>query len=342
MKLIYFPFTYISESTQTAISSFFRRIAVFQSDETALPAFMRSLYASGFLEIITPVKGNETALQDLISSFKMWGNALDDKNRTYFKTRKGEVPFFTEVSSSKIKADLRQAMKSGKDMASQKPEEKMNQSDILLRARMILQLAQELDIESDEFQNGMQKYQEMEHLLFENIKCRLTEDNTELNRYRKDIDRDTSKENKLEERIMAWSLLLPYCKEETGIFITDKREVVNFLKEFSVLKDIAFHVGPIPAGHNDEDVFTKFYAVLEETLIQLARGNITNPEDIQIHQPVFGDNQETWMLEVYLVKGESAVRFFNKGLAIHTPVSENILNNKESMNTVICLIHRNN
>lgn len=340
MKFIYFPFTYISASSHRALSAFFRKITVFQADLKHTPPAMAPLAASGFLERITPAPGYEARLRERIASFKRWGESMDDKERTACRAALAEPPFFTEHSSSRIRADIRKSLLSGKSPAKDKPAKQVTEEDRILWAYMILELAMEWDMKTDEIATDFTHYREMEKRLFDSVRDTLSEDPSDLAPLSDgDLSEPAGKE-KIEERMLAWSILLPFYQEESGVFITDKKEVVDHLQEFSGLGETVFRLGPVPCGPERMEEKASFHAALETRLIQLARGEADSVEEISLSSKSSAHREKKRAsLDLYMARGLSPSLFFRKaGLCTEASVGGAPSSSMESINTVVCLI----
>jgi len=134
---IYFPFTYLSASTATALQACLGSFAVYQPSGLGIPESLRRQEKDGWVDIRVPEQPGAEKLDRILKAYTQWAALHQGNQLDYLKARGTAVPFFEEVSTAQIKADI-------KGTGVPRP------TDPLFNARLFLQAAQEFDAQNDE------------------------------------------------------------------------------------------------------------------------------------------------------------------------------------------------
>ena len=337
MDVFYFPFTYMPEKSIAALRPLFKKLIFFQTDEMFLPDAMKSSVADGDVVMSIPVPGQGKKIVEMLSIFRNWGQSLDGKNRKYFKVQNEEIPFFSDMSVSKIKSDLSKGTLS-KGKASESVPKSLTPEDIVSQAGLFLQLAQDLDVESEEVETGLRKYLEMENVLFDEIKGGAQEDDLNFSASLGDPTPGGTREDNLESRLAAWSILFRYVENCDGVFVTDSEAVFRHLEEKGGIGEAICRL-PVPGDMSDPSAFQ---TTVEDLLLQLSRGGVDTADMERVVLPEDQGALTTSMLEVYVVQGVPPRNFFADMMPKNfVPEEADMDSDHTKMNTVLCLIRQN-
>ena len=231
MTPIYFPHTYVTRSVMEDVQACFSPVVLYQPCAADIPPLLREWEKRGQVELRVPVPTEEEKLATLLTDFRNWAALHRDKrgiDLAYFKTRNDRWPFFDETSSAWILADIK-----GKRLAETPPYETR-----LLTARLLLRIAQEMDVQNDSLVTDLQRAAEMEQTLFRHLRGDEALPRQETGALR--VAPGEGADYMLKERIGAWSLLavadaVQRGPKASGIFVTASRSVVEYLTESGAL-----------------------------------------------------------------------------------------------------------
>ena len=325
MKPIYFPFTYISEPVLEAISPFFRQVVVYQPSSLNIPESMQKLANSDLLEIRIPVKGDENKISNILKDYKTWANIHQGSGgMAFFKTNPDMIPFFDDLSTSQIKADIK------KKREKYQAEEKQ---DSLLNARIFLHIAQEFDIQNWEIDKDLLLLEEKTLNLIDNLKG---ED--ELSFKGNDIEKalkiDYQSDYMTLDRIIAWTHMLQYDQDVSGLFITHNRSAIEHLVEKTPEAKIVLSIDSIPLTDSRDEKKEKWQNSFMEQLELILENSLPVSEDIKIKSPFDKNDGKKVSLTLYLIPGESPYKFFTRR-AWHKTRAKEINKESEFSNTLI-------
>ena len=163
MKPIYFPTTYVSPPAAAAMRALFPSVVICQAFAGRLPADMSTLQESGFLDVLTPVAGDEQRLDEVVREFQQWG-----------RLHAGGAGLHAACWGQRLQADSLAEDGSSSQLVSQIKRRLISargptESDRLMPARVFLHLAQEFDRQSYEIQRDLawheKKSAELLHVL---------------------------------------------------------------------------------------------------------------------------------------------------------------------------------
>ncbi len=323
MKPIYFPFTYISEPVLEVLSAFFKQIVVYQPSSLNIPESMQKLTDSNLLELRIPVKGDENKIDNILQDYKRWANVHNGSDLSYFKTNPDEVPFFNDSSTLQIKADIKKR--------SQKHQTEKKQ-DTLLNARVFLHIAQEFDVQNWEIDKDLLSFEEKSVNLIDNLKG---EDKSSFkgNDRKKALKIEHQSDYMTIDRIVAWTHLLQYDQDMSGLFITNNRSAIEHLIEKTPEAKIVLNIDSIPLTNSDDENRKKWQNSLNEQLELILGDSLPASEGIKIKSPFDKNDGKKVSLTLYLVPGESPYKFFTRSAWHKTPAEE--INKETSLNNIL-------
>jgi len=180
---------------------------------------MQKLADEGVIYMKVPVSGDEARLEALKKEYKEWGELHQKSDAAFLKAIGERIPFFDDTFSTQLASQIRKI---------QNENNSKEKSDILFNARLFLCLAQDYDLIQDGINKDLVSVYEMEKKLLE----RLTHDDEAF--FTKNTGTplkasDDSGKYKIKERIEAWTCLMSKDKEKPRLFITESRDVFDFI-----------------------------------------------------------------------------------------------------------------
>jgi len=332
MKPIYFPFTYISKPVAEALYACFGKTIIYQPSSKSIPEEIHKLAECGVLGIRIPAKKNEEKLSVILKEYNAWAN-LHRGSRgiqlDFFKAGRNKIPFFDDLSTSQIKADI-----TGKTPARNEPDPDFN-------ARIFLSIAQEFDIQSDKIFQDMVSFETARMDLIKSLKG---EDETSpLVPGYKDEFKSVNLADydyMIQERIEAWTLLMcydpmQYREEMSGLFVTSSRQAIDYLLEKTPEIENVFSIDAIPIVENQVEKSAKwpkdlmeYLEIVVESSRPLKCDNFTIvPDDLKCETKA--------SLSLYLVSGESPLEYFSRFLRVNSTCGEIEKDRVKFKNTLI-------
>jgi len=226
MKAVYFPFTYLPESTARQLTRLVGPVVVYQPLEPLIPAEMKDLESKGLIEIRTPVAGDEERLRAALAEFTEWARMNPGKSTAgagFLGARQGEVPFFDETAVNRIRSDIKNYGRSGRSDA---------KTDEGFSARLFLALAQENDRAVDSLGQDLDRFRAMEKDFLEALK---DADEAAFSRkaYGGTLWHEDRGARSTGQRIRAWANLAAADGNLPEVMITTSPAVADLLLETS-------------------------------------------------------------------------------------------------------------
>ena len=232
MTPIYFPFTFISEPILAELGDCFGKIVVYQSSRMNIPENMTAWEKNGKIDIRLPVEGDEEKIDKIFQEFETWAELHQRGELSLLKTQAGKIPFFNDDAISQIKLDIKR--QGHKKSLREEPE-------LLLNARLFLQMAQEHDLQNDALRQDLLSFEAMEQHLIKDLKGETLSSSTDNAPYRSVATADAG-QYMTKERIDAWVRIMLHDRQQSGLFITHSRAVIEHLlddaPEAQILQDI--------------------------------------------------------------------------------------------------------
>lgn len=271
MKPIYFPFTFISEPVLTEISIFFPQTVIYQPSSGKIPEYLKKSADKGLLEIHASFGGDETRFDKLVKEYRDWLERHNGSETTFVKTRIFDgvdmetIPMYSDSSTSQIKYSIK---KGHIETQAQKP-------DAEFTARLFLLIAQEFDIQQDEFTRDLEHFELMENNLFSNIRGDDEFSETIIDNPDTVISDDLGR-YKTGQRLSAWLKIFeqdPVAPDEfgSGLFITSSHAVLEHIMELCPENEMILSTGPVPVGSQNPKKIKEFQQALEENLMRLSK-----------------------------------------------------------------------
>lgn len=222
MKPIYFPHTYVSEQTARAISTYFKRMVVYQASARPLPAEMQALAESGFLDVRIPDPSDQSRFDDVVKNFQNWGDLyFDDRSmKTAFSRSAGEpIPFFNESAASQIVADVKNELN---------PNQPPKAADALFDARIFIEFAQEFDRQSHDIHQDLGAQDEKMRHLFAGIKG-AKDDPAAADLFAAQSSKSDPGEFMVLRRLEAWMYLFEKDAAASGMLLAGSRSLLEHI-----------------------------------------------------------------------------------------------------------------
>jgi len=334
MKPVFFPFTYISRPVAETLSNLFGKIVVYQPSHQKLPESMEELSQNGMLDIRVPVIKDKNIVDAMLKECTAWINLHQGNKgmiKAFFKTHKDTIPFFNDSLTPQIKADIRKRSQGNQQEI--KP-------DSLLGAILFLHIAQEFDIQNREINQGFLDVEKMEQNLFENLKGEneFAQTTAGINRL---IAGDPG-DYMTKDRIKAWSLIMQYDHDISGLFITNSRAAFDYLADKTPEAKIIYKFKSIPADKNSIGKTEKW----RNSLIKLLETLVENPwqdsNEIIKESGFIKERNEKVSMTFSLVPGEMPHDFFSRCADFNPHEHIEITDDIRLKNTLICLIEIEN
>lgn len=274
MNPIYFPFTFISEPVLKEISIFFPQTVIYQPTSGKIPEDIKKSADKGLLKIHASFGGDETRFGQLVREYRDWIECHKGSETSFVKTRIFDgvdmetIPMYNGNSTSQIKYDIK---KGHIETQPQKP-------DAEFTARLFLLIAQEFDIQQDEFKTDLEHFQLMENNLFSDIRGEDQFSGSSINNPDTIISDDLGR-HKTGQRLSAWLKIFeqdPVAPDEcgSGLFITSSHAVLEHIMELCPESELILSTGPVPVGGQNPKKIKEFQEILKENLIRLSKNRL--------------------------------------------------------------------
>lgn len=331
MKPIYFPFTYVSDSVAQALAACFGQFIVYQPLSGKIPESMQPWVEKGVMEVRVPVDINQKELETVVKNYLSWAKFRfegSSSKHSFQRAWKDAIPFFTSLSSSKVKADIKEQVY-GK-LTAQAPE-------LVSAARIFLYFAQEFDRQNDEVARDLKYYRQREAELIRELKM---EDDDATATFRKEeiqIPDDTA-DYKVSDRLEAWTRILLRDEDIPGIFITHISAVLEELLEKTPTAEKLLHFESIPTGTAMTGALASWRAKIISYLSGIVENNLNQISNGLNGLPDFPAAKSTTSLSVYLVPDQMPRDFFSRSARIELPDGIVRCCENRSKNMLIALI----
>ncbi|MCP3953672.1 MAG: hypothetical protein GY697_15855, partial [Desulfobacterales bacterium] len=143
---VYFPMTYLSAAAESRLSACFPQTVVYRPSDRTLPEAMQSALDADRIKVQTPVAAESDRLAELMKAYYAWAEENKGVDLSVFKGRESRIPFFEDTSISHIRQNIRNMGNAGVKEAA---------GDPVFRARLFLEMAQELDRQNSELERSL-------------------------------------------------------------------------------------------------------------------------------------------------------------------------------------------
>jgi hypothetical protein len=276
MKAIYFPTTYVSPPAAAALRAFFASVVTCQPFAGRLPPDMRVLKESGFLDVLTPLAGDERRLDDMLREFQQWARLHAEGaglQAAFWRHRLQTDPLAGDGTPSQLVAQIKSRLSPARGPA---------ESARLMPARVFLHLAQEFDRQSYEIQRDLARHEKLSAQLLH----ALTEENDPPagGREHAPAFRPAGHEDHLwQSRLAAWARLFLCQPYPSPVFVSCSAAVVEHViasvpRALRLLPEAlgAFGGGPVAVGHaSAQDVMPRLAQLVASPLALLKKQSVT-------------------------------------------------------------------
>ncbi len=260
MVPVYFPHTYLSETTLAGLAACFRSVVLYQPTQRHLPARLHRWQQDGRVEIRIPVTTQEQEIDDKLKAFTHWGG-MHAKSQLDFYRYSGEtVPFFSDTATANIRAEIK------KNAPASRP-------DPLFTARLFLQFAQEFDRQNEEMHQELAALAKREHDLFSSLRGTLPLETADASTSGK-TEAQRGAEFMVPERMVAWAHLYRFDLAmqkgpRPSVFVTSQRAVIDWLGERNSAMQKVLSIDSIPLGLSDDGRTADWRVKIDEALASL-------------------------------------------------------------------------
>jgi hypothetical protein len=330
MKAVYFPFTFMSGSVLDGCCRFFKEIVIVQAARDSIPGQMRVWQAEGLLDIQTPEldQGNITAM---LRDYYMWAANHQGADISAYKVDKHKVPFFDDTSIAQIKKEIRTAGAgdgTGSDSAA---------GDLLLQARLFLQMAQGFDEQSLEIVRNLKDQEEKERNLFDGLRGEGALSPTSKHSGLSPLS-DNPFNYMLYDRLRAWVRVMSALDIVDNLFITNSRETVELAVDDLQNTDVTIHTQRIPGFAGQGEAMKELKAEFMSYLINLSRMSPPQIQENSIPQFSVENGDERLTMELVTIFGIPPPDFFSRFLQKGSPVHGSDKDKISIKNTILGLI----
>lgn len=226
MKIVYMPFTYISESTARLLTALVGPLVVYRPLKTSVPESLGVLVSQGLVEIRTPITRDDDRLRAALAEFTDWARMNPGKTTPgagFYSQRGGEIPFFDETAINRIRSDINRYRPSDgqADLETDATEAEFS-------ARLFLALAQENDLATDRLDDDLNRFKALENVLLDTLKD-ADEAGFDRQAFGTAIWRDDPGAALTGQRVRAWATLAVADAVPADLLITTSRAVIDML-----------------------------------------------------------------------------------------------------------------
>ena len=293
---IYFPFTYVPQWVAEAFAASFKQFWVYQPSAKDLPAEMQTWVGKNAMNVCVPVTAEDKNFAEVLRAFNRFAHLhTDGKNlRTVaFWNRDGAIPFYDENSTSHIAADLK------KD-----PTNKTGpaDSDLLLRARVFLEFAQEFDRQNAEIQQELSMADRHSKDLLKSLGGP-TENASPVTRLTAEIKVDDPGEYMTQDRLQAWIRLFMEKPIDSGFLVTSSPAIFNDLLDTLTTAEKLLESETLPANAaSDEATIARRETFLAQ-IRNLIESEVAADEDAFACEPRPENHAPQCLLTLYRLPG---------------------------------------
>ena len=330
MKAVFFPFTFMHQSMLDVCCRFFKEIAVVQSAGDSIPRQMREWQAEGLLDIQVP-DPDQGDIAAMLQNYQMWAANHQGMDISVYKADKQKVPFFDDTSIAQIKKDIRSAGtgdRTGSDSAA---------SDLLLQARLFLQMAQGFDEQSFEIAWKLKDQEKKERNLFGGLRGEGALPPT-LNHNGLASLSDDTLNYMLYDRLCAWARVMLSLDMADNFFITSSRETVELAVDDLQNADVMIHKQTIPGFAGPVEAIKELKATFLSYLINLSRMSSNQFQENSVPPFSVENKDQRLTMELVTIFGISPHDFFSRFLQKGVPVHGGDNDNLSTKNTMLGLV----
>jgi hypothetical protein len=256
---IFFPTTYISQTTLDLCQEWFEQICIYQPSDINIPEHYKT---NERLIVKTPLASQFD--RQKFEQEKLYLNALireSGPNLDHLKARSEDLPFFDESSVNRIRAQIKQ---------NAKPADPTDNKELLFA--LYCHLFQDLDMQLADLDSTLAEIDDSHSLLFQQLNNDLSDHAPQSTHKNKKIL------TQIQERLKVWFFLHQYDQEKSGLLVTDNSDVIMEIQEWNDELELVYRI--------DQSQMANAKLLLQDYL------------DIQLHQvsvvPVITKNVELY------------------------------------------------
>ncbi len=328
MKPIYFPFTFISASVFELLSAFFKQTVVYQISSRCVPDTMQEWCNNGTLDIQIPVSCDEKKLIEILEDYRAWVTLHHGSELAFLKTQAGKIPFFDETYTSRIRSDI-------------KSQDRQNQSHIktddLFNTMLFLHAAQEFDLQNHEASQDLLALEKIEKTFMNSLIGENEEAYTQT-ALSKTISAEDPGHYMTAERIEAWARLMQHDQQNSGLYITSSRAVLEYLIDIHPDLEVVTRIDSIPVGNKTVQKKEQWQDDLIKNLTMLAKNAWPSPTGDMIHGPDISEDDRKVSLTLRIAPDKTPFEFFSRYVKDESFPAKNRNKTPRPKNTLIGLL----
>ncbi len=321
MNPVYFPYTYITESSVLNLLRFFHSFTIYQIYEKKPEVHIEKFITDKKLLTITPASCDADIIESIFNEFIEWKSIHNKTDISFIKTLTDPYPLFDKTSKYKIKTEIQKNPDNKKD----------DIQNLILTSQVFLNIAEDLDRKNDDVDKKFNSLSKLENNIFENLKGHETDKNKiKIDKIKIDKNHSSISDNKCymaEERITAWThLFLNYVKtnrndlsEAYGPFITDNSFLFNhILKNTKNTSPVAI-IQEIPVYNDNSNELIEFKNELSAYIKKLIFSKNPDKEKFNYSftkNKLTKNRQKTILLKLFVESNTNPKAFF-KQFIIH-------------------------
>jgi hypothetical protein len=330
MTAVFFPFTFITESVLRSFRMFFKTIAVFQTAGDTIPDTLKAWQAKGALDIWVPLP-DEGHISAMLRSYREWALHRRGGDISVHKYYREQVPFFNETSVARIKKEIRTFNETQTDGSC------VDEENLLYRAGLFLQMAQEFDEQNLEIFRDLSRQARMERALFNGLKG----EEGELPRSDPVPPVSPAEDTfgyMLPDRLGAWARLMLSHDVCGHVFLTHRRDAVEAAVADLPQTAADIHVQTISAFQGEADVVADLQDALTDHIVQLSQLPLTKFQEGTVPGFSKGTDDENPAMELHIIPGIDPHEFFSRFAKNSPAAADRITPRKSIKNTVLARV----
>ena len=320
---VYFPMTYLSAAVESRLSVCFGQTALYRPSDLALPETMQAAVDADRLVVHTPVVAESARLAALMKAYYAWAAENKGVDLSVFKGRESRIPFYEDTSISKIRQNIR-------DVGSE--TEKTEAGASVFKARLFLEMAQELDRQNSELERSLDDVRQQEDSMLADLLGAAGDTGGGIEPAFQAAGVADPGAYMTATRLQAWWQLARKGPVPGNLLVTDSRAVIEYLieKEPGLQK-----TGPsveLPFPTTGDQVSADWQDRISEYLVRLT--SQADAGDVSANLPAAKAEDATVCLAFYRLEKTGTEAFFNR---LSEP-GESLPGQSPEKNLVICLV----
>ncbi len=314
--------TYLSAAVESRLAACFGQTAFYRPSDRPLPETMQAAVDADRLVVHTPIKAESDRLAELMKAYYAWAEENKGVDLSVFKGRESRIPFYEDTSISKIRQNIR-------DVGSER--KKAEAGDPVFKARLFLEMAQELDRQNSELERSLDDVRMQEDSMLADLLGESGDPGGIESAFRAASVADPGA-YMTGTRLQAWWQLARKGPVPGNLLVTDSRAVIEYLIEKEPgLQKTGLPV-KLPFRPTGDQVPEDWQGRLLEYLVQLASQADAGNAAVDI--PAVKAGEAAVRVTFYRLEKTDTETFFN---GLGEPVDALSVQGQEE-NLVICLV----